>query len=99
MDHHTMDTGSAWQTFFESWPAAQPQVGIVVTTFQDNIPFSRFLVADGLLALERDKPDSIGSRKVIIAFTAISAVKMTDTGDFGRFTEMGFNDPAQLPRF
>lgn len=90
-----METAQSWQSFFEMWPAAEPQRGIVVTTFQENIPFTRFMIADGLLALERDKPDSIGSRKVIVAFSAISAVKMTDTGDFGRFADMGFNDPTQ----
>ena len=88
------ETGQAWQSFFESWPPSLPQEGIVVTSFQETIPFSRFMIADGLLALERDKPDSIGSRKVILGFAAISAVKMTDTGDFGRFAQMGFNEPG-----
>lgn len=89
-----METSQAWQSFFESWPADLPQQGILVTMFQETIPFSRFMVSEGILALERDKPDSLGSRKVLVAFSAISAVKMTDTGDFGRFAQMGFNSPG-----
>jgi hypothetical protein len=88
-----MDTAQAWQNFFENWPGTLPQHGIVITSFQETIPFVRFMITDGIIALERDRPDSIGGRKVVVAFSAISAVKMTDTGDFTRFADMGFTSP------
>lgn len=88
-----MDTARAWHDFFENWPADLPQEGIIITTFQESIPFVRFLISDGTIAIERDRPDTIGARKVVIAFAAIAAIKMTDTGDFGRFAKMGFMEP------
>ena len=85
-----MDSTSAWQQFFESWPDSVPQRGIIVTTFQENLPFTRFLISPGILAIERDKPDSLGARKVLIPFSAISAVKSTDTEGLDQFKELGF---------
>jgi hypothetical protein len=89
-----MDPAFAWQQLFESWPSDAPRTGIIVTTFQETIGFTNFMTGDGLLAVERDRPDSLGARKVLIAFTAISAVKMTDTGDFSKIAKLGFNEPA-----
>lgn len=85
-----MDIASAWQQLFENWPANLPRQGIIVTTFQENIGFVNFRTSMGLLAIERDRPDSIGARKVIISFAAISAVKMTDTADFTEVRHLGF---------
>lgn len=89
-DRNDMDTARAWQEFFESWPETFPQQGIIVTTFQETVPFTRFLIAPGLLALERDRPDSIGARKVVLSYNAISAVKMTDTAGLDSIRELGF---------
>ncbi|MCA8991248.1 MAG: hypothetical protein KDA69_07520 [Planctomycetaceae bacterium] len=89
-----MDTTQAWRSFFENWPSELPQNGIIITTFQESIPFVRFLIGEGTIAIERDRPDTIGARKVIIGFNAISAVKMTDTDDFSRFLQMGFSEPG-----
>ncbi len=85
-----MDSSFAWQQLFENWPKGLPKAGIVVTSFQESIGFTDFMVTEGLLALERDRPDSIGARKVIVAFTAISAVKMTDVGEFAGIAKLGF---------
>ena len=86
-----MDAASAWQELFENWPSDAPKIGIIVTNYQENIGFSDFMTADGLLAVERDRPDSIGARKVIVAYTAILAVKMTDTGDLSNVASLGFS--------
>ena len=80
----------AWRDFFERWPADRPRTGIVVTRFQETIPFTRFLVAEGLIALERDRPDSLGARKVFLSLSSIDAVKMTDTEDFEGVRKFGF---------
>ncbi|WP_417847666.1 hypothetical protein [Thalassoglobus sp.] len=85
-----MDASFAWQQIFENWPKDVPKVGIVTTNFQESIGFTDFLTTDGLLALERDRPDSAGARKVIVAFSAISAVKMTDVGEFTAIAKLGF---------
>lgn len=62
----------------------------MVTSYQENIVFVNFLVTDGLLALERDRPDSTGSRKVIVAFSAILAVKQQDTDPFENMKQLNF---------
>lgn len=86
-----MDSSSAWQQFFENWPPQTPKTGIVFTSFQESIGFVNFMTTEGLIALERDRPDSIGARKVILSTTAILAVKMTDTNDFTEIAKLGFN--------
>ena len=88
-----MDSAEAWRSVFENWPDAIPRVGFVVTKFQESIPFSNFLVSGGILLLERDKPDSQGSRKVMVAYDAISAVKLPTPMELARFQVMGFQAP------
>jgi hypothetical protein len=86
-----MQTAAYWQTLFQRWPASLPRQGLVVTVFQEAIPFSDFLLSEGLLLLERDKPDSTGARKVILCFDAIAGVKITSTIELARFRELGFS--------
>ncbi len=88
-----METGEAWRALFESWPEAVPRQGMVVTKFQETIPFTDFLVSAGIVMLERDKPDSLGARKVMVAYDAIAAVKLTSPAELARFQVMGFQPP------
>ena len=74
-----MDVTSAWRTAFESWPEKLPRTGIVVTSTQETIPFVDFLIGESFVVVERDKPDSQGARKLIIALAAITAVKLLAT--------------------
>ena len=85
-----MGSGFSWQQLFENWPEDMPRVGIITTTFQESIGFANFLVAEGLLALERDRPDSLGARKTVISISAITSLKMTDTNDFMEIAKLGF---------
>jgi hypothetical protein len=79
-----------WQTLFESWPDSVPRQGIIITTQPDTIPFVTFLLADGLLLVERDKPDSQGARKVILSYESIAGVKITSTAPIEELAELGF---------
>jgi len=88
-----MDTGEAWRGLFENWPESLPRRGIAMTTFGESIQFINFMISGGLVLLERDKPDTLGARKVILAYTAISAVKITDVIDLARFQVLGFQPP------
>jgi hypothetical protein len=78
---------------FESWPESIPRQGLLVTSFQETIPFTDFLVSGGVLLLERDKPDTFGARKVMLAYEAISAVKFPTPMELARFQVMGFQAP------
>ena len=85
-----MDSSDSWRTLFESWPESLPHLGILVTVFQETIPFVGFLISGSLLMVERDKPDTYGSRKVIVSYNAIAAVKLTSPEELSTFEVMGF---------
>lgn len=86
-------TGEAWRSLFETWPEAIPRRGIVITIFNESIPFAGYLISGGILLLERDKPDTLGARKVMLSYETIAAVKITDVIELARFQVMGFQPP------
>ena len=88
-----MSTGEYWRSLFESWPQSVPRRGILITTFGESIPFVNYLLSGGILLLDRDKPDTLGARKVMIAYDAISAVKITDVVELANFQALGFQPP------
>ena len=88
------DTSSeSWRSVLENWPEAIPRRGIVVTIFNETIPFVGYMISGGILLLERDRPDTIGARKVMLSYDSISAVKITDVIEMARFQVMGFQPP------
>ena len=88
-----MSTGAiSWQAFFENWPANLPRKGIVVTSFGDSVPFISFLITNGIVMLERDRPDTSGARKVMLSYDFISAVKLESAAGMETFLEMGFRE-------
>lgn len=89
-----MTTGEYWRGMFENWPSSVPQRGLLITSFGESIPFVGYMMSGGILLLERDKPDALGARKVMIAFDAIAAVKITDVIDLASFQSLGFR-PSQ----
>jgi hypothetical protein len=52
-----------------------------------------FLISSGILLVERDKPDVLGARKVMVAYGAIAAVKIASPMELARFQVMGFQSP------
>ncbi|HVJ86610.1 MAG TPA: hypothetical protein VM452_13255 [Caulifigura sp.] len=85
-----MDAGQGWRQVFKSWPAGYPKNGLVVTTFQETIPFCNFMLSEDILLLERDKPDAQGARKAMVAFSAIAGLKLTDVFELSKFAAFGF---------
>lgn len=85
-----METTESWKSMFESWPEAVPKQGMLVTKFGETVTFTNFLVSGGILLVQKDKPDSHGARKMMIAYDAISAVKLSDPGELARYQVMGF---------
>ncbi|HVX13976.1 MAG TPA: hypothetical protein VHC22_22520 [Pirellulales bacterium] len=85
-----MGNGSAWQHYFQNWPKEVPQRGIVVTSFEDQIPFDGFLTTNTMVLLERKTPDNAGARKVLLAYENIVAVKFTDVLRNKAFESGGF---------
>jgi len=88
-----MDAAEGWRNLFESWPGSIPPQGLIVTSFGEQIPFVEFLVSGSMVLVQRDKPDTHGSRKVMISYAAIQAVKIADPGEIARYQVMGFQPP------
>jgi len=85
-----MDIAQTWQKLFDNWPADMPRLGILITTFDESIAFNDFLIQEGLIVVQRERPDSLGARKAIVSLLAINAVKMTDPSDISVCTKLGF---------
>ncbi len=88
-----MVSPEAWRSLFENWPESIEREGIVVTIHGESIPFVNYLISGGIVLLERDKPDTLGARKVMIVYEAIAAVKITSPMELARFQVMGFQPP------
>jgi len=88
-----METAEIWRSLFENWPETIPREGMLVTNFRETVEFKGFLVSGGIVLLDRPTPDSSGARKVLIAYDAISAVKITSPIELARFQVMGFQAP------
>jgi hypothetical protein len=90
MDHSAADT---WRNVFQHWPGSVPKQGILVTNFGEQITFVNFLVSGTAVLIEKDKPDTVGARKVIVDYGAISALKIADPSDIARYQVLGFQPP------
>jgi hypothetical protein len=89
-----MDTTHAWQECFRNWPAGLERRGVVVTSFDEQIPFDGFATSEHLLLLERKIPDTLGARKILLSYSQIVALKITDVVKMKAFQSLGFDDPA-----
>jgi hypothetical protein len=88
-----MAAGTEWRTLFEQWPNSLPRQGILVTIFQETVPFIDFRISSGMLLVERDRPDGHGGRKVMMPFESIATLKLTDPGELSKYQTMGFESP------
>jgi hypothetical protein len=89
-----MDSAQYWSQIFKAWPSGYARTGMIVTSFQETIPFSNFMISDGVILVERDKPDALGARKAMIALNTIVAIKLLDTFELSRFKAFGFEGPV-----
>ena len=80
----------AWKLLFQRWPASIPQAGIVVTSLNEMVSFSSFQVSEHTVLLERDRPDTMGARSVILPWQEIVSVKLTTPIEPAKFKDMGF---------
>ena len=76
--------------FFCEWPEKLPRRGVLVTSQDDQIPFSGFLTQQGLLLIERTTPDSMGARVVILPYENVAGLKLVDVVSPKLFKDLGF---------
>lgn len=85
-----MANGSTWQRYFQNWPADVPPRGIVVTSFDEPVPFDGFMTSEAMVLLQRKTPDNAGARKVLIAYDDVLAIKFVDVVRGKAFESAGF---------
>ena len=88
-----MHVADHWRQIFDNWPRQLPRKGMAITTFNETIPFRDFIYSEGVILLDRDGPDSLGARKIMLPFAHISNIKFTDVIEFAQFEPMGFHVP------
>ena len=91
-----IDLASAWRDLFQNWPKGITQNGVLITAFDEQIPYEAFMASDAMLIVSRKTPDTVGARKVIVAYEHVRGVKIVDVIDGKPFEEVGFK--GTLPR-
>lgn len=87
-----MDVGTIWREYFRNWPADVDRRGILVTNYDEQIPFDGFLTSETMILVDRRAPDTVGARKVLIPYQGILAVKFTDVIKGRSFQAIGFDE-------
>lgn len=81
----------SWRVLFENWPTTFPRTGVLITSFGESVPFNDFRVNEGILLVQRERPDTIGARKMMLSFTAIVALKLVRVEELEFYDAMGFH--------
>ena len=61
-----------------------------MTAFQEQIPYTSFLTSQTHLLIERQTPDALGARTVLLPYDQILAVKISDVVKATAFESLGF---------
>ena len=85
-----MDEAVMWRGYFAAWPAGLNRRGVAVTSWNEQIPFSEFLMSEHFVMVVRDAPDANGGRRVLLPYGQIRALKVTDPVGDELFVEAGF---------
>ena len=86
-----MEGDNSWREMFENWPKTFPKVGVLIPSFGEPVAFNDFRINEGILLVQRERPDTIGARKLMISFTAILALKIVDVEPLDHYETMGFH--------
>ncbi len=90
MSESTRTTAQQWQTFFQEWPASIPRRGIVTNSLNEPMPFKGFMLKGNMILLERNNPDAMGGRFILMNFASIDSVKLIDPLKESDATAAGF---------
>ena len=85
-----MADSAQWQNAFLNWPASIQRRGILTTVLNEHIPFKGFMTTDKLLLLERQNPDSLGARFIILEYGVINSLRYIDPLKAENFVSLGF---------
>ncbi|MFK7736985.1 MAG: hypothetical protein AB8B50_13200 [Pirellulaceae bacterium] len=89
-----MESSQNWCAIFKNWPEGIDKNGTLVTKFGESVPFCSFMLAEGLVLLERNTPDPAGARKAVVGLDSIAVVKINSPLPMPEFQPMGFQFAA-----
>ena len=89
----TTDVTSNWTGIFHHWPPQMARRGVLVVGFGEQIPFSGFSTSEAFLLVERQSPDAMGARTVLLPYDQIRALKIVDVVKGSVFQSFGFDLP------
>lgn len=75
---------------FVNWSPKAPRRGLLVTHLNEAVTFKGFMLRGDLLLLERQNPDALGARYVMLTFDQVAAVKLIDPLPAEAFAPWGF---------
>jgi hypothetical protein len=81
----------SWKDVFGRWPTEAPHRGVLVVDFGEQIPFAGFVASPGFLLVQRQTPDSMGARSVMLPYGVIQGLKIIDVIQPGGFKPLGFD--------
>ena len=84
------DATESWRKCFQQWPDDLPRRGVLVPTFDEQIPFVNFFASDDMVLVERRAPDAVGGRMVIIPYQNVVALKIVDVVKPKAFSQLNF---------
>jgi hypothetical protein len=90
------EVADSWRECFTHWPPEVERRGVLVTSFDEQIPFDNFATSDDILLVERRAPDTVGARMVLVTYQSIQALKIVDVVKAKAFQSLGF--AVQPPR-
>ena len=85
-----------WKQFFQEWPAGVPRRGVLLTALNEQVTFVGFLTTDDMVLLHRNTPDNVGARKILLPYSQIAGLKLTDPLGADVFQSAGF--AGELPQ-
>lgn len=85
-----MHSAEAWRSLFENWPQSIPRTGLLVASWGEVIGFKDFMISGTMLMIERETPDSLGARKLIVTYEGIAGLKLTSPMELAKFQVLGF---------
>ena len=86
-----MELAHVWKHYLANWPSGLARAGVVVTD-REQVVFVSFLMSDTVVMFERQAPDSVGGRKVVLPYALIQAIKVTEPIGNEPFLESGFSE-------
>jgi hypothetical protein len=87
------DVSQSWRECFQQWPDDLARRGVLVASFDEQIPFVNFFASDQMVLVERRAPDTVGARMVIVPYQSIAALKITDVVKAKAFSHLKFMGP------